>query len=78
MCQLIETKEKLKKITNMQDQNSSKRKRDTGGLSQGSRMLILEISTLPSFRNAYVFLYQVWFKYWNREVKSFRFKIIQF
>ena len=50
----------------------------SGGLLQGSRMLILEISTLPSFRNAYVFLYQVWFKYWNREVKSFRFKIIQF
>ena len=40
-------------------------------LWQGSRILILEISTFPSFRNAYVFLNHVWFKYWNREVKAF-------
>ena len=47
-------------------------------LWRGSRKLILEISILPSFRNAYVFLSQVWFKYWNREVKSFQLKILQF
>ena len=38
---------------------------------QTSRILILEISILPSFRNANVFLDQLWLKYWNREVKSF-------
>ena len=47
-------------------------------LWQGSRILLLEFSILPSFRNANVFLDQVWFKYWNRGMKSFWFKILQF
>ena len=47
-------------------------------LRHGSRILFLEISILPSFRNASVFLDQVWWKYWSREVKSFWFKISQF
>ena len=47
-------------------------------LWQEFRMLLLELSSLPSFRNVNVFPDQVWSKYWNREVKSFWFKILQF
>ena len=51
---------------------------NSSDLWQGSRILILEISIFPSFRNAYVFLNQVWFKYWNREVKSSDLKFYNF
>ena len=52
-------------------------KNSSSDLWQRYRMLILEISILPSFKCAYIFLDKFWFKYWNGELKCFWLKVVR-
>ena len=50
----------------------------SSSLWPGSRMLKLEIGILPSFTCTFSFLAQIWSKYWNRKIKCFLLRSLQF